>query len=66
MVCINLLLGVTQWTVRGSKPGKDENFLIRPDWPRGRPASCTMGRGGVCFLGVWRPGTGGRAAREWH
>jgi len=59
MVCINLLLGVTQWTVRGSKPGKDENFLIRPDWPRGRPASCTMGRGGGMFPRSMASGDGG-------
>ena len=60
MVCINLLLGATQWTVRGSKPGKYENFLIRPVWLRGRPVSCTMGTGYVSSeYGVRGPWGGG-------
>jgi len=54
MVYINLLLGVTQWTVRGSKPGKDENFLIGLEtvqlpvqWVRGMfPRSMASGAGG--------------------
>jgi len=64
MLCINLLLGVTQWTFRVLKPGKDENFLIRPDWLRGRPTSCTMGTGfisseySVRGREVERPGSG--------
>ena len=41
---------VTDWTVRGLKPGGGEIFRTCPDRPWGQPNLCTMGSGS--FLGV--------------